>query len=289
MFYQNLLFNLKNLKKLIKNYDLTLKSILSLGVRAFLLCAKMIDENFIVPLKIRIMKLIYRKKYRMINIGGGDYHRRYWSVLDFPSEHYSYDPKKIQYIFDLTSGKPLPFRDKTVKFFFSAHTFEHIPQEHCQHIFNELFRCLEKDGAIRITSPDFDKGYEAYSKKNKNFFVKFPGDNIHQKFLNFFATYFMEKTSKRELEKNFKEMNKNDFADYYTLKVPRDYQKSHGGDHINWWNFEKAKKMLYKAGFRKIFLSKKQQSQFHEMRGRGRGKGFDSTHPEISFFCEAVK
>lgn len=287
--HKNFSIDLERIKNIIKNYNFSTKSILSLIIKGFLLCANTIDEKFIVHTKIWIAKKVFSKNYRMINIGGGDYFRKYWSVLDFPSQHYSYDPKKIQYIFDLTSGKPLLFKDNDIKFFFSAHTFEHIPQEHCQHIFNEFYRCLEKEGAVRITLPDFDKAYDAYGQKNINFFVKYPGNNIHEKFLNFFATYFMNIISNEEFERNYLEMKKGDFADYYTLKIPREYQKDHGGDHINWWNSEKAKNMLYKAGFRKIILSEQQKSKFHEMRGKGRKIGFDSTHPEVSFFIEALK
>ena len=83
-------------------------------------------------------------------------------------------------------------------------------------------------------------------------------------------------------------MGKNELADYYTQKMPRDWGRSFGGAHINWWNLDKTKKMLFKAGFRKIFLSKSQKSQFHEMRGIGRHTGFDS-FPEISFYIEAIK
>ena len=280
-------FDLDNLRNIM--ISKTPLSINMFITKIFLECVRLVDEIVLVPLKIRIIKGILRKKYLMINIGGGHYRRKHWSVLDFVSKHYSYNYEYIDHIFDLTSGKPLPLKNSSVKFFFSAHTLEHIPQEACQHIFNEIYRCLEIAGAIRITLPDFDMAYEAYGKKDINFFRKSSGGNILEKFLNFFATYFKKRIPIEEFEQNFKTMEKSDLADHYTQKIPRDYQKVHSGDHINWWNFEKAKRMLFKAGFRKIFLSKPQKSQFHEMRGRGRNNGFDSTHPEISFFFEAIK
>jgi len=47
--------------------------------------------------------------------------------------------------------------------------------------------------------------------------------------------------------------------------------------------------MLTKAGFRPIYRSTSLGSRFPEMRGKGRDQGFDSSHPEISIFIEAVK
>jgi len=47
--------------------------------------------------------------------------------------------------------------------------------------------------------------------------------------------------------------------------------------------------MLKYAGFKAINKSNPQKSRFIEMRGIGRNTGFDSTHPEISLFVEAIK
>ena len=245
-------------------------------------------ENLYSPTKLIIFKNILRKDYVMINIGGGKFKRKHWRVLDMASEHYNWKNEEFDYVIDLTKNVPFPFKDNSIKIFYSSHTFEHIPQEHCQHIFNEIFRCLKKKGTVRLTMPDFDKAYRAYKDNDKDFF-KYPEFEIHESFLDFFATYFLRKISSEELKNKFKNMSKKEFADYYTNKVPRDYQKINSGNHINWWNFDKIKLMLYKSGFRKIFLSKVQKSRCPEMRGRGRNIGFDSTFPYLSLFAEAEK
>lgn len=84
-------------------------------------------------------------------------------------------------------------------------------------------------------------------------------------------------------------MSKVDFANYYTQKIPYNWQENHGGSHTNWWNYEKINKMLKIAGFKEIYRSFEQGSHFAEMRGKGRHYGFDSTHPELSLFVEAIK
>ena len=92
-------------------------------------------------LKKNYFKKIDRKEDSekiMINIGGGNYFRRHWKVLDFPSKWYSHFPGSIDIEFDLTNGKKFPVKDNSVTFFYSSHTLEHIPQEYCQHILNEI-------------------------------------------------------------------------------------------------------------------------------------------------------
>ncbi|MHA1313176.1 MAG: class I SAM-dependent methyltransferase [Candidatus Helarchaeota archaeon] len=243
-------------------------------------------------MKKRWFNLIDKKKDAqklMINIGGGEYVRRHWKVLDYISDHYSHRNIYIDYNFDLTSNKPLPFSDNSVALFFTSHTLEHIPQEFCQFILNEIYRCLKKSGGIRLTMPDFDLAYEAFGKKNESFFTKLSGKDIGEKFLDFFASYFKGKISLKELEEKYHSMGKEEFANYFTLKIPRHSQKKSPGNHINWWNSDKLKRMLKIAGFKTIYRSKPQKSKFSEMRGVGVNSGFDSKNPELSLFVEAIK
>lgn len=260
-------------------------------ISSYRLKKKFIREIYLA-VKIQFIKLIFRRidnNKLMINIGGGNFFRKHWRVLDYPFDRYAYPLYYIDYVFDLASNKPLPFEDNSVQFFYSSHTIEHIPQERCQHIFNELYRCLKKNGALRLTMPDFNKGYEAYVNNDEEFFKKSTkGDNIKERFLHFFATFLMKKISKEEFKKNFEEMERYQLADYYTSKIPREWQEG-AGEHVNWWNFKKAEKMLKKAGFETVYRSTAQRSRFVEMRVIGYKTGFDSTHPEISVFVEAIK
>jgi predicted SAM-dependent methyltransferase len=225
----------------------------------------------------------------MINIGGGHYFRRHWKVLDFPSKHYNYLGGSIDYAFDLTSEGPFPLSDSTVSFFYSSHTFEHIPQEYCQYIFNEMFRCLKPGGAVRIMLPDFDLAYNAFAKNDIDFFVKYPGASIEEKLLNFLASYLQDKVPEEKVREDFRSMTKEEFAEYYTQQIPRESQRENPGSHINWWNYEKLHSMLKQAGFEEIYRSTLQSSRFPEMQGVGRHNGFDSTHPELYFIVEAIK
>ena len=260
-------------------------------ISSYRLKKKFIREIYLA-IKIKFIKYLFRKidnNKLMINIGGGYFFRKHWRVLDYPFDRYAYPSYYIDYVFDLASNNPLPFEDNSVQFFYSSHTVEHIPQKRCQHIFNEIYRCLKGSGALRLTMPDYNKGYDAYVKKDEGFFIKSTiGDNITERFIYFFATFLTKKIQIEEFNKNFEEMERYQFADYYTSKIPREWQQG-AGEHINWWNFQKAEKMLKKAGFKTIYRSTAQRSRFAEMRGFGYKTGFDSTHPEISVFIEAIK
>ncbi|MDP8297927.1 MAG: class I SAM-dependent methyltransferase [Candidatus Orphnella occulta] len=226
----------------------------------------------------------------MVNIGGGHYYKRHWKVLDFNSDHYNFQMALIDYNFDLTSRKPLPFKDGSVSFFYSSHTFEHIPQEYCKAILGEIFRSLKSGGIARFTMPDFNLAYEAFSRNHKGFFESISlGESIERSFLDFFAGYMKERVSNDKLRKDFSSMSREDFANFYVKDIPGDSQKKSVGSHISWWNYDKLKTMLEEAGFKNIYRSEKQQSAFPEMRGEGIYWGFDSTNPEVSFFAEAIK
>lgn len=266
---------------------------MQISKKLYLICI-----DYILILKKQFFKFIDRKDDHNlnINIGGGRFVRRHWKVLDFPSPHYNYPSAIIDYKHYLTSNKPFPFSDNSVNLFYSSHTFEHIPSEFCQYIFNEIYRCLKVGGAVRIVTPDFDLAYEAFGKGDIDFFKKYSGQNIEEKFLDFFATYMKDKVSPQDLQKNYKLMSKERFADFYTQQIPRDSQRKAPSNHINWWNYDKMSKMLIKAGFGNVYRSIAQGSRFSEMRSVGSNfaifasiSGFDVTHPELSLFVEAVK
>ncbi len=247
---------------------------------------------FVMLQQKRFYRIIDRKidnRKMMVNIGGGIWFRRHWKVMDYPYGHYSFLKEFNDFEHDLTSSKPFPFSDNSISFFYSSHCLEHIPQEHCQYIFAEIYRCLKPGGAIRISVPDFDLAEEAYRNKNQQFFEKYTGNTLEEKFLNFFATYFKDKVSSKEFQQKHSSTTPEELADFYTKSIPREQQKEASGNHINWWNYKKMSNMLKSAEFKEIYRSKPQESRFSEMKGTQRRKGFDLTHPELSLYVEAIK
>lgn len=235
----------------------------------------------------------------MVNIGGGVFIKRHWKNLDYRSDVSPYNPAYLDYDFDLTSAEPFPFRSGAVKFFYSSHTLEHIPQEFCDHIFKEIYRCLKPSGAVRLTMPDFDKVYDEYGTGKIVSWGHM--DRLEDNFCVAIADALIGKLEPAETRAAFEKMSRAEFGDYITGMVPRDVQRSHMNFHCNWWNYDKLHSMLERAGFREICRSEPLASQFPEMRARGsflglesfgslRGvRAFDFNIPEASVFVEAIK
>jgi len=226
----------------------------------------------------------------MINIGAGEFYLRHWRNLDYRTSYYNYRDGLIDYFHDLKSPRPFPFRDNQVYLFYSSHTLEHIPQKFCQHIFDEIYRCLKPQGAVRLTM----RGKIALQNNDLDYFAEpmkgrgYVG-SIETKFLHLFATYFAERLKQQEIREKINSMGYEEYADYLINKIPEDYQNNNIG-HCNWWSYEKLERMLKKAGFKTVYPSKAFQSRFPEMRKHKTLRySFDLTWTSISIFVEAIK
>ncbi|MBU0757923.1 MAG: methyltransferase domain-containing protein [Nanoarchaeota archaeon] len=223
-----------------------------------------------------------------VDIGGGSFLRPGWKVLDYISDWYHYGSVYIDYNFDLTSGRRLPFRSDSVDMFYSSHTIEHLPEKDARFLFKEIYRTLKKGGVFRVTCPDFDVAYEGYKKKDLSYF--FDRENtFERRLIDFFATYLVGKVDDKEIEKNFKKMEKEEFADYYVSKIPKNLKMV--WLHSSWWSHDKVICELRKAGFKRAYESEPHKSRFREFRKKKMLfiNGFDEKFHRWSLFVECVK
>jgi hypothetical protein len=72
--------------------------------------------------------------------------------------------------------------------------------------------------------------------------------------------------------------------DFFTSKC--EFQPERPGNHITWWNHTKLQRFLEQAGFQQVYRSGYMQSRCPLMR---RSAQFDSTHPQMSIYIEAVR
>ena len=66
--------------------------------------------------------------------------------------------------------------------------------------------------------------------------------------------------SDEEFRNIFKIRNFEDALDYCTSRCPIELQNKYRNRHINWWNPLKLQQMLFRAGFKTIYLSAPEQS-----------------------------
>ena len=158
--------------------------------------------------------LIFQKKPTNLHLGSN-----FNKIKGFANIDYC---EGAEYRLDLR--RELPFKDKSVSYIFSEHTFEHFayPQE-ITHVFSECFRVLQKERKMDFSIPDFEKIIKSYYSDQKIF------DIYMQDFLRCGVNSLWQ--------------TKNDFLD---LLVRQE------GEHKYLYDFQTLKRLLQKVGFSKI-------------------------------------
>lgn len=253
------------------------------------------------------------EKKKFYNIGAGSFKHPFWTNIDFKSDWYEESLLNSNFInFDLFSSKNFPIEENSAEIVYSSHTLEHINDQAAQNLLNEAYRILKKNGILRLTMPDIDLEYRACLENDKNYFymidmyskaehynrikIRNPMNtySLKQIFLYRFAAQASElhidnlvpKISDTEFAEIFSTMPFAEALDYCTSRCSIDVQKQYPGNHINWWNETKTKKMLKTAGFTNNYRSGFGQSFSPILRNTD---FFDNTHPKLSLFIEAKK
>ena len=237
-------------------------------------------------------------KPERIVIGGGDmdYGPR-WHNIEFVTPGYATKykslPANTDIAHDLTANKPLPIDSDTIEAAYTSHVIEHLQDEHVAYIFSETCRVLKSGGVFRITCPDIDLYIRAFMDKDLSFFhyrdhYHYVETGINQSvagmFLDVFATSIAQSADYQEIAESFKTRGVVPTLEFYKSKVVYDVKRSHF--HVNWFNVEKLKAMLKRAGFFDIRVSAMGQSYYSDMRNLSK---FDTQDFKISLFVECVK
>jgi len=251
---------------------------------------------------------------RFYNIGAGGFSHEFWTNIDYDSSWYSKNSKhtKMGISHDLMSLKELPIKDSVAEVLYTSHTIEHITNKACIKLFSECYRILKQGGFLRITAPNIDLSYRAFADNDINYYYwasnyrnkrrykqtnsqKHTKDfSIEQLFLSHFATNISEYGMNREgyhmsddeFRNTFIELEYEAALDHITSKCSLEKQKALPGEHINWWNNDKLIAFLKNAGFTNVYLSGYGQSYCPILRDTSQ---FDSTHPKLSLYVEAIK
>ena len=255
------------------------------------------DSRFFGSLIIRLWKLKYCKARKRImdgyeagvfylNVGGGEFLRSNWRVLDYVSDHYQYEQSLIDYNVNLFDRGKWSIPEASVDLVYSSHCFEHIDDDSALVAFSEIYRILKKGGIFRLTTPDIDLAYSAYGRGDMDFFKDYDMPTLQERFMTFFCPCLEVDIDYTQMEKDYNVMEKVDFLNKYTsFKI--DLENHHFGAHISWWNSEKVRRMAVRSGFdvNNVMLSGYRQSITSEMRNAE----FDITNPHLSLYVEMVK
>jgi len=243
------------------------------------------------------------------NVGAGSFYHPYWTNIDYVSDWYGGVQKNVIH-HDLMSKSPLPIDTGKAKIIYTSHTIEHIKEAAVQVLFNEAYRCLEEGGIFRITTgPDAETDFRALVNNDedwfywdRNYVAKGSYEGIYhrpatsvplsERWLHHVATQLAPndispsnvKLSDKEIREAIEKYGFPDVLDY--LCGLCDFQSNRPGNHISWWTHEKIFNFLKNAGFKNIYRSGYGQSSSPLLR---KSKLFDSTHPQMSIYVEAVR
>jgi predicted SAM-dependent methyltransferase len=243
------------------------------------------------------------------NIGAGDFFHPYWKNIDYVSNWYGGVQKNVIH-HDLMSLLDLPIKDDSAKIIYSSHTIEHITNAAVKKLFQQAFVKLEIGGVFRVTTgPDAETDYRALINNDEDWFY---WDRMYQKRGSYEHIYSAPATSvslaERWLHHVASQLSKIDLSpseiklnesEIYSLisqhGFPRvldhlcglcSFQPGRPGNHINWFTHDKVIGFLREAGFSTIYRSGCGQSSSPLLRN---SVLFDSTHPPMSIYVEAIK
>ncbi len=237
-------------------------------------------KEFIETLKVQFDEL-HSEPYTggplKLNIGAGLWAAKGWRTLDCY--------KEADFFADLREMKPFEIEDNCIEKAFSSHCIEHIKDEHIEHMFSELHRCMKPGATFRLSCPDADIALENYKKNNKAWFSWLKQSHIGEMLLNSFVSYEHlaggPVVSEEVVKEKFETLSKEEFLDWCVSLVDetRPYIA-----HRNALYYDKVKKMLEKAGFKNIRKSSYLKSSDPELRN----PHFDK-YEGISLYVECQK
>lgn len=157
---------------------------------------------------------------------------------------------------------------------------------------------LKAWGCFRITCPDMDLEYDAYSNNDVSFWNSpnaygILNESVGQSFLDHFASSltvthpFAKVTlSDSDIQNIFSKMEKEKAFDYIISRIPNEMLNKYPGDHVNWFNKAKLFSMLKKSNFSEVYESAFGQSRNVILRNT---RFFDNTCPNLSLYIECRK
>lgn len=243
------------------------------------------------------------------NIGAGAFYHPHWTNIDFVSDWYGKVQKNVRH-FDLMSLSPLPIDSNSAEIVYTSHTIEHVSEQAVENLFKEAYRVLKSGGGLRVTTgPDADLDWRAmksgdtswfywdewYSKSGtyENIYHKPANEmSIYDRWLHHVASQLVEndvspskiKFSSKQIQEIVESKSMGEALNYFTALC--EFNPDRPGNHISWWNYEKIRDFLERAGFETVYRSGYGQSAYQVLRNTAL---FDNTHPQMSVYVEAIK
>ncbi len=237
-----------------------------------------------------------------LNVGAGTFNHKFWTNVDYGSEQYAKVQKKFVEL-NLMEKPKFPFENESIELIYSSHTIEHVNDAAVENLIGEAFRILKVGGILRITCPDanlllnsvknnvnkywnwrnewFEKNFEI--KPNQIEIEDFLVREISTARCRFFENE-IEPLYPKIIREKINQLDDEAFLQWMVEKNTFDSENPQF--HINYWTFEKLKKLCNEVGFTTVYHSGFGQSLSPPLTNT---KIFDNTHPKMSLYLEAIK
>jgi SAM-dependent methyltransferase len=250
-----------------------------------------------------ISKLSKGEQPENLNVGAGGKHITGFIGLDANSEHYGDPAMKGQLPYDMRR-ESLPVADNKIENIYCEHVIEHLEDQVVQRFIHESARVLKPGGCLRLSCPDAKFLWEVSRFENqywarRHAWLKARGIDYRDcdqfdflvrevctSRLRFpengdFFRYDSEDLHK--IHDDLRRMQSCDEALSYLVSGVS-YNEEYPGYHINFWTFERLKKIADPV-FSRVIQSKWQGCVSSEMVG---GE-FDQTAPSMSLYVDCIK
>lgn len=243
------------------------------------------------------------------NVGAGSFYHPYWTNIDYVSGWYGDAQSGVRH-HDLMSLEPLPVESSTAHVIYTSHTIEHVSREAVEVLFREAHRALISGGVLRVTTgPDAETDFRALQRGDADWFYwdevysepgtyehiyKAPATSVplEERWLHHVASQLAPidispsscKLDAIAVQKLIAHHGFPAVLDEITSMCHFDPERP--GNHISWWTHDRVIRLLRNSGFELVYRSGWGQSVSPLMR---RSRLFDSTHPQMSIYVEAIK
>jgi len=162
----------------------------------------------------------------------------------------------------------IPLEDCSCETIFNSHMFEHIPHAKLESILIEFNRVLEKDGILRILTPDLKKIAKAYVETDKEFFKKAKEEDENVRTDLGYGGMFMNFIVSPGQDTALFNMQLTEFISGYA--------------HIYLYDYEMIEIILKRCGFYKIMQKDFCNSEFPDYKEPLHVSGFDPSWQDLN-------
>jgi SAM-dependent methyltransferase len=238
----------------------------------------------------------YSNNSVFVNLGSGCFSHPFWTCYDYPGQSRYY--QRIQgkedldyFAIDLCSSNVrLPYDNNSVDLIYCSHTLEHLELQSGIKLLGECFRVMKPGSVLRTclpnTAEDVIRLRDIYDRQGlgKEQLEELISTVIYNTFTP--AMHLFPDVLLSALKTADWDVNK--FINHICLHhgISASFNPREPGNHISYWDLARLTEVADNIGFQCSVPQYKNITVAHPFKNPA---VFDSTEPQLSFYCELIK